>query len=509
MISLLSRAEMRAFDADAIETRRVPSLVLMENAGRGAADVIERESLRCRALGKRVAIVCGAGNNGGDGFVVARQLLTRGARVETWLVGDTAMTEDCRTNHDAFVGIGGRVNHLVDDAFERLRTGLADADVIVDALFGTGLSRAIGAPFARAIEAMNDAAAPKVALDVPSGMNADTGATTGEMAVRATWTVTFAHPKLGHMTGRGARLSGIVRVVDLGVPAVAGVGAAAVSEAADVRALVRARPLDSHKYHAGHVAALAGSHGKVGAALLVGRGALRGGAGAATVVTWADGATALDARLAELMTARIEDDAPLEPQLDAHLANKRVVVVGPGLGLGDRARAAVHHVLATFRGPIVADADALRVCAGELDRFHPAEGRLVLTPHAGELAHLLGTTSDDVESDRFLAARTAAAKTRAVVLLKGPFSVIAAPDGRIVVNPTGNAALATAGSGDVLAGLAGALLCALTPFDAAWCAAYLHGAAGDAWSADHGDRGLLASEIADALPSAIAGLSRA
>jgi NAD(P)H-hydrate epimerase len=504
MIPVLSRLQMRAFDKHAIDVCKVPSIVLMENAGRGAADVIEREVFGGRADGKRVVVVCGTGNNGGDGFVVGRHLRARGARVEAWLAGEpTKMTADCRANYDAFVGLGGRVDAVAPLALDPLRVALAASDVIVDALFGTGLDRPLGDLFAGIVGFINDARVRKVALDVPSGMNADTGVAMGS-AVRADFTVTFAHLKLGHVTGQGAHLSGQVRVVDIGVPpSLRAEHAAALAEARDVRALVSPRPVDSHKYRAGHVAVIAGSPGKIGAALMSAHGALRGGAGAATIVTWPDAATALEARVVEVMTARIGDGGVLTEELDAALANKRAVVVGPGFGTGARAREAVRHVLATYKGPIVVDADALSMHAKAIEVFAVASGRAILTPHAGELGRLLGITSEEVESDRFASARAAAARAQSVVVLKGPYSVIASPDGRLVVNSTGNPALATAGSGDVLAGLLGALACSLPPFEAAWCAAYLHGAAGDAWKAKNGDRGLLASAIADEVPGVL------
>jgi len=505
VIPVLSRAHMRAFDQHAIEACHVPSLVLMENAGRGATDVIERELLGGRAEGKRVVVICGTGNNGGDGFVVARHLLARHARVEAWLVGDPAkLTADCRANQEAFTGLGGYAFAAAPAALDPLRLALAGADVVVDALFGTGLDRPIGELFAGVVGLVNDARAKKAALDVPSGMNADTGVAMGA-AIRADLTVTFAHLKLGHVTGSGAHLAGAVRVVDIGVPAGLRTDHAAILlEPKDVRAVLRPRAIDAHKYRAGHVAVLGGSPGKVGAALLAAQGALRGGAGAVTIATWPDSASALEARVVEIMTARIGTEGPpIDEQLDAVLANKRALVVGPGFGTDDRARGAVGHVLGRFRGTAVFDADALGVHAGALEAFAGAAGHAILTPHAGELARLLGCTSEEVEADRFTAARTAASRARAVVVLKGPFSLIAAPDGRLVVNPTGNAALATAGSGDVLAGLTGALACTLPPFEAAWCAAYLHGAAGDAWKASRGDRGLLASGIADELPGVI------
>ncbi|AKU99910.1 NAD(P)HX epimerase / NAD(P)HX dehydratase [Labilithrix luteola] len=507
MIPVVSRVEMRAFDAHAIGACKVPSLVLMENAGRGAAEVIEREALGGRPRGKRVVVVCGTGNNGGDGFVVARRLASRGAIVEAWLVGEAPKTQDCQLNMDAFAGIGGRVGRVdLDGSLGGRRAVLGKADVIVDAIFGTGLDRAIEGPLARLIEVINEMAAVKVALDVPSGMNADTGATMGT-AVIADMTVSFAHPKLGHVTPHGARLSGHVHVVDIGVPASLWTARSAdLLEARDVRAVLLPRPIDAHKYRAGHVAVLAGSPGKVGAALLCAHGALRGGAGAATIVTWPESATALESRVVEIMTARIHEGSELTDQIDAALVHKRAVVMGPGFGTGDGARAAVNHVLSTFPGTIVADADALSLHARAIEEFSAAGGRAILTPHAGELGRLLGMTSEEIEADRFTAARTAAARAHAVVILKGAHTVIAAPDGRVVVNSTGNAALATAGAGDVLAGLTGALACTLTPFEAAWAAVYLHGASGDAWKEANADRGMTASDIADGLPGVYASL---
>jgi ADP-dependent NAD(P)H-hydrate dehydratase / NAD(P)H-hydrate epimerase len=512
VIPVLSRAQMRAFDAHAIEACRVPSLVLMENAGRGAADVIEREVLGGQADGRRVVVICGTGNNGGDGFVVARHLFARGARVDAWLAGDESkMTPDCRANHDAFIGIGGAVESVaLGQSLDDVAESLEEADVAIDALFGTGLDRPIVEPFASLVALLGAMRAPSqpriAALDVPSGLDADTGVAMGA-AASADLTVTFAHLKLGHVTGHGARASGPVHVVDIGVPpSLRADHAAGLVESRDVRALLGKRPLDTHKYRAGHVALLAGSAGKVGAALLAARGALRGGAGAATIVTWSDAASALDVRVVEIMTARISEGDALTEQIDAALVNKRAVVIGPGFGTGDSARTATRHVLLTYTGPIVADADALTLHARKIEDFAAAGGRAILTPHAGELARLLGRTSDEIEADRFGAAREAAARANAVVVLKGAYTVIAAPDARVVVSGSGSPALATAGSGDVLAGLIGALACSLPPFEAAFCGAFLHGVSGSAWQKESGDRGLLAGEIADGLPGVLAAL---
>ncbi|MEO6576605.1 MAG: NAD(P)H-hydrate epimerase, partial [Polyangiaceae bacterium] len=280
MIPVLSRAQMRAFDAHAIGVAHVPSLVLMENAGRGAAEHIE-QLLSEESDDQAIVIVCGIGNNGGDGFVVARHLFAEPRAIEVFLCGDAArFTADARTNHDAFVALGGVVRSLENQAdLEALRTELAAATTAVDALFGTGLDRPIQGLAAEAVVAMNESHATRVALDVPSGMNADTGVALGP-TFRANTTITFGHLKLGLLTSRGAVHAGAIIVVGIGVPgdvpAVVGTSADLL-ERSDVAGWLEPRPLDAHKYSAGHVAALSGSPGKIGASLLVARGVLRSG----------------------------------------------------------------------------------------------------------------------------------------------------------------------------------------------------------------------------------------
>ena len=506
MIPVLSRDQMRAFDAYAIATCHVPSIVLMENAGRGAADVIVKEPSP-----NGVVVVCGTGNNGGDGFVVARHLLARGVRVEAWLVGDTArMSEDTRKNHDAWLGVGGHVQP-VDPAkgVKELEDAIAAASVVVDALFGTGLDRPIVLPLSQVVEAINSTLARTVALDLPSGLDAETGRVLG-IAVRADVTVTFAHYKTGILTPGGARRCGRVHVVDIGVPAslIVHTGQAAeVVERADVARWMGRRPADAHKHSVGHVAVFAGSPGKVGASLMVAAGALRAGAGAVTIATWEEAAHALEARVVEAMTTRIGKDPA---SIERALAGKHAVVIGPGFGTGDDAEAVLAHVLGAYEGPVVLDADAITIIARTPELLERAKRTPVLTPHSGEMARLLGTKARDVEADRFAAARTVAAKTRAVVLLKGPHTLIATPAGRVVINPSGNPALATAGSGDVLSGILGAISCNAQAFESASAAAYIHGAAADAWQTAHGgaDRGMLATEIAEHVPGVVAGLLR-
>ena len=505
MIPVLSRAQIRAFDQLAIETCAVPSLVLMENAARGATDVLVRELLGGSARGKLVVVLCGTGNNGGDGLAMARRLLTLGAHPQVFLLGAAdKLSKDALANADAWRGLGGKIAPL--EPGEALDATLAVADVCVDALFGTGLDRALEGAAGRIVEALRPHASRVFSVDVPSGLDADTGAVLG-VAVRAAVTTTFAHCKLGLLTPNGAEHGGRVFVADIGVPAslVTRIGHSAnLVEASDVAEHLPWRAASVHKYTAGHVGVLAGAPGKIGAARLVARGAHRAGAGAVTLGLRPESAAALETVVVETMTARL-DFADAKGTLTAFLERKSAVVIGPGFGVDGEASAMVDELL-THQVSAVLDADALTVFAGRAAELSKAKCPRVLTPHAAEAARLLGVPSDSVERDRFKAAASLAKLTGAAVLLKGAHTVVAAPDGRLVILDVGNTALATAGSGDVLAGIVGALLAHLPPFEAAYVGAYLHGAAADAWSEGLRDRGLLASEIADQVPNVLAAL---
>jgi ADP-dependent NAD(P)H-hydrate dehydratase / NAD(P)H-hydrate epimerase len=509
VIPVLSREQVRDVDRHAVEACHVPSIVLMENAGRGAAELVLRRLEHRPGL---VAIVCGAGNNGGDGFVVARRLAIAGAAVRVLFTSSRERLKgDALVNHDAWLGVGGATVAVTEAQLDRLEEQLRGASIVVDALLGTGLDREVTGFLAGVIDRVNRAPGLRIALDVPSGLDANTGCPLG-VAVRADETATFAALKLGLVTSVGADHAGSVTVVDIGIPPSAGtaVGTSARQlERADVASWLTPRALSAHKGTAGRVLAIAGSPGKTGAALLVARGALRAGAGLVTLCTFPEAADALDRRVLEEMTARL-DPARLEASLAPHLGAADAVVVGPGLGLDARARAVVDHVMAAYPGPVLVDADALTHLAGRLAELRSAKGRLVLTPHPGEMSRLLGVTTREVEADRFRALAEAVELSRAVVLLKGARTLVGAPGELPVVNPSGTPALATAGSGDVLSGVSGALLAALgEPFHAACAAAFVHGLAGEAWASRHGgDRGLLAHEIADAVPGVLAGLTR-
>jgi hydroxyethylthiazole kinase-like uncharacterized protein yjeF len=405
--------------------------------------------------------------------------------------------------------VGGVVSeHPTEADVKVLRDAIGSAKVVVDALFGTGLDRPIAGRTVEVVKLMSDARCKRVAVDIPSGLDADTGAPLG-VCMMADATVTFGHLKLGLLTPHGARYAGALHVADLGVPPLlseAATPSAELVEREDVAALFKPRAPDVHKHGAGHLCVFGGSDGKVGAPLMVARGALRTGAGLVTIATWSESVDVLQSRVTEEMTTTLSRGDVIR-SVEAAIKGKRAVVVGPGFGLDDNARLVVNTLLEQWKGPALYDADALTLLAGSPESFATAATPVVLTPHTGELARLLGSTSDAIEADRFTAARTLAARARAVVVLKGASTLIAHPGGRVVINATGNAALATAGSGDTLAGIIGALLCTMDAFEAAYAGVYLHGLAADTWSAAHGDRGLLATEIAELVPEAIAGLA--
>jgi len=507
MIPILSREQMRSYDALAINECAVPGVILMENAGRGAAEIIAN-----RTDGGPVAILCGRGNNGGDGFVVARHLLARGIAAEVYVVGESAgVGGDASINLHALIGLGGKVTFVTDD-IEPIREALLGAALCVDGLFGTGLSRPIEGRWLEVIAAINNAACPCVALDIPSGIDADTGAVLGD-AVSAELTVTFGHLKAGLCQGPGSCRAGEVVVTGLGLPDASileKVGyLASVIEPSAVAAALGRRANDAHKYRNGSVLVLAGSAGKVGAAQLTARAVLRSGAGIATIGSWPDAIATIEGGVTEVMTARIEPDA-IATGLERALDRRAAVAIGPGLGLDERARELCEQVVLHFGGPAVVDADAISCFAARAEALREAAGPRVLTPHAGELGRLLGISSVEVEQHRFEAARRASEVTGATVLLKGPNTVIASNLGATIdVCAFSNPLLATAGSGDVLTGVIAALLCHAGAREAACAGAYLHALAADIWRDEVGaDRGMLAGEIAEAIPQAIASFNR-
>jgi NAD(P)H-hydrate epimerase len=507
---------MRGLDRHAIERLGIPGATLMENAGRGAAEAILQELRGARRTprGACVVVVCGKGGNGGDGFVVARRLAQAGVRVQVLLTSSAAeITGDAASKFRALRGRAVRVESLDDDG--KLDAALASADLVVDAMLGTGARRAPAPAVARAIARINASGRPVVALDLPSGLPADGEAPEWEV-IRARLTTTFAGLKRGLVMGPAAGATGRVCVVPIGVPD-ADVEAAAsifLLEATDVAACFPARPREGHKGTYGHLLIVAGSRGKTGAAALAARAAMRSGVGLVTVATASSQQPVVASLILEPMTEALAETlagslAPEAAVALLALADARdAVALGPGLGLDGDTQALARDLVRELPRPMVVDADALTAIAGRLALVSEAPAPRCLTPHPGEMARLLGVGVADVQRDRIAAARKAAMLSRAHVVLKGATSVIAEPGGRVILNPTGNPGMASGGTGDVLTGILGALLArGLEPAAAVRAAVFLHGRAGDLAAARLGEEALVASDLIDALPGAFASLA--
>ncbi len=517
MIPLATADEMRRADRCATERFGVPSLLLMENAGRGAADAIERRVGPAR--GRRVVVVCGKGNNGGDGFVVARHLAARGAAVGVWLIGQAGEVRgDAATTLDILRRGGLPVNEVTGAAgptgIEGLRAAFREADLAVDALLGTGVTGPATGLVAAAITALNEAGRPVCALDLPSGLSADRGEVPGP-AVRARFTVTFGLPKRALFLHPASQLAGHVELVDLGVPrAWLGEGIRlGLLEHDDVRAALPARAPDAHKGRYGHLLVVAGSVGKTGAAVLTCLGAHRAGTGLVTCALPASQQPVVAARLAETMTEPLPETAAQSlsgkglGRLFELAARMDAVALGPGAGLEPETQAALRELVLAVERPMVVDADGLTALVGHLASLKEARGPRLLTPHPGEAARLLGRSAAEVQADRIESARRLAGETGAWIALKGAGTVVVSPEGESAVNPTGNPGMATGGMGDVLTGVAGGFLAqGLAPEAALRVAVYLHGRAADRVAAARGEAGLLASEVADGLPAALRAL---
>lgn len=500
--------QVRSIDQRASQRFGVTGLQLMENAGARVAAA----AARMRHGAGPVLILAGKGNNGGDGLVAARHLQAEGVPVVVALVGrEEEVAGDARVNLDIARRCGLDLRVVADesslDALRVLRPSL-----VVDALLGTGVRGAARGITAAAIRLVQEYAAPVLAVDVPSGLDADTGRAEGD-CVRANRTVTMGCLKPGLVQHSGRTLAGEVEVAPIGWPlaAVAAEGLRlAVSERLEVAAWLPRRKPDAHKGTAGHLLVLAGSRGLTGAAALASRAGLRAGAGLVTLALPASLQPLLAARQDEVMTLPVAETAAQALSERAwtavldFLERCRALALGPGMGRDREPQALAARAAVEAPVPAVLDADGLQALAGRLDLLQGAKAPRVLTPHPGEMAALLGRTVEEVQADRIATAREAARLSGAVVVLKGAPSVVARPDGEARLNPTGNPALGTAGSGDVLTGVIGGLLAqGLGAWEAAVAGVYVHGLSGDVAAAERGPVGVLAGDVSDRIPLAL------
>jgi len=504
--------EMGALDRAAIEGG-IPSLDLMESAGRHVAEQVRELLVLCD--GKKVSVVAARGNNGGDGFVAARYLASWGAAARVYLLGEEdELSADAAANHRRFAEEGGETLRLDADS---LPGELAGSDLIVDAIFGTGFHGAAEGDFAAAIEAINSSGAPVLAVDVPSGVDAASGAVSGP-AVRAVRTVTFAYPKVGLYLYPGAEMVGELVVVDIGIPPrlLAGVVESEMFalEEGQVAELVPARRPDTHKGECGRVFVVAGSVGLTGAAALCSRAAMRAGAGVVTLGVAASLNAIMEVKLTEVMTLPLPDEDGRHISGEAlgvilgELAGYDALALGPGLGTAPATCQVVTELLRRVEKPVVLDADGLNCAAKDPACLSGREYPTVITPHPGELGRLLGSSAAEIQSSRLEAATEASRRFGCVTVLKGANTLVANPHGSIYINPLAMAGLATAGSGDVLTGCIAAFSAqGLEPLDAALCGVFVHGRAAELAAHIMGSVGMVASDLISHLPLALSGLS--
>ena len=498
---------MQEADRRTITGLGVPGLTLMENAGRECAAAIVRRYGHDNA--SKAVIVAGKGNNGGDGYVIARLLAGQGWQVRTLVLARRGeIGGDAGTNLDLLPA--GTVCFCPEGVVP-FAGELADAAVIVDALFGTGLAKEVTGPFAEAIGLINASGRPVVAVDIPSGIHGTTGRVLGT-AVRADLTVTFASAKVGQLLYPGAEHVGELCVVPIGIPdsILAETPGYEYVDAAAARSLVRPRGRTMHKGSLGHVLVIAGSRGKTGAAAMAANSAVRTGSGLVTLAVPAALHDILEVKTTEAMTVPLDDSgraflgALALPEILDLLAGRDAVALGPGISRNPETAALVHRLVTEIDLPLVLDADALNAVSEQPEILHGARsGKTILTPHPGEMARLCGCTVAEVERDRVAAAGEFAARHGVHMVLKGARTISAAPDGRIAINGSGNPGMASGGMGDVLTGVLVSLLGqGYDPFDACRLGVYLHGAAADLVAAEKGEIGIMATDVQERLPYA-------
>lgn len=500
---ILTAAQMREADRITIEELGIPSMVLMENAGRQVVAALEAAYDELPTM--RVGIIAGLGNNGGDGFVVARTLLLRGLEVLVFLIG---RAQDVRGDARANLEILGRLGLSVfevenEQDWDLHSSSLWECNLIVDALFGTGLRAPLGGLHQTVVADVNASGLPTVAIDVPSGISSDTAEVAGD-SIHASTTIALGALKVPHVLPPAERRCGDLVVADIGIPedVIEGLEGQRLEllTQRDMRNLVTPRDPQGHKGDYGRVLIVAGSLGRTGAAHLAGWAALKSGAGLVTVATPRSLVPTVAAMAPEYMTLPLDERegfvaAGAAEQVFEHRAD--VIAMGPGLGTHAEARQVVEALLARSAVPLVLDADALSMFSGDSAALVARDGQdVIITPHPGEMARLIGTTVEHVQANRVDVAREFSVKHRVHVVLKGHRTLVAHPDGTVAVNVTGNPGMGTGGTGDVLTGMIAAWLAQLLDTTTACrLAVYVHGLAGDLAEADEGAVAMTAGDL--------------
>jgi NAD(P)H-hydrate epimerase len=509
---VVTAGEMRKMDQLTIESFGIPGIVLMENAGRGATEILLDNFHGL--IQKKVAVVAGRGNNGGDGFVIARYLAQKGINVSVYLLAPSeTIRGDAAANLNLLAPLAIPVIEIPDqNAFSANKSALVHQNIWVDAILGTGLKSEVRDYFRYVIDFMNQSGKPIFAVDIPSGLDSDTGQPCGT-CICAQATATFAFAKTGHMLFPGAKLTGKLEIVDIGIPPHIAEEVRPLQYLLTrdrVHAYFKPRPPDAHKGTNGHLLVLAGSPGKTGAAVMTALSAMRMGAGLVSLGIPQSLNPVLETQALEVMTCPLPEsvDGMLdESSFDAVrelLGDKKCLAIGPGIGTAATTKNLVHRITQECILPMVLDADGLNCLAGNTKLLNDLKAPAVLTPHPGEMARLIDATPDQIQKDRISCSRDFAKKFNVHVVLKGARTVIAHPDGRVFVNPTGNPGMASGGMGDVLTGMiAGLISQGFKVESATHAAVYLHGAAADALVKTKGPFGFLASDLITTIPEQI------
>ena len=509
---LVTANEMQQMDRRTIESFGIPGRVLMENAGRGATRFFFEQFSDLK--NKRIGVIAGPGNNGGDGFVIARYLAQSGVAVQVYLLAaSNRVRGDAAANLNLLKPLKIQVIEIPDEkSFSVHQSDLANLDIWIDAILGTGLKSDVKGYFQSVIRFINALNKPVFAVDIPSGLNSDTGQPCGT-CIRANATATFGFAKTGHMTYPGAGYTGALEIVDIGIPPyiVADVGPKQFLLTADlIKSYLTPRTEGAHKGTTGHLLVIAGSPGKTGAASMTSIAALRAGAGLVTLGIGQSLNAVLEAQVLEAMTVPLPespDGALGESAFDAIqelMPGKRCLAIGPGLGQASETRRLVRKIIEKSQIPVVVDADGINNLAGRIQILKKARAPIILTPHPGEMARLLDVDTGRIQQERINSARNFAVDFNVHIVLKGARTVVAHPDGRIFINTTGNSGMASGGMGDVLTGIiAGQIAQGLSPESAAHAGVYLHGAAADSLAQSIGPYGYLAGEVMGAIPGEI------
>jgi len=512
MMKIVTAAQMRELDRRTIDEAGIAGKILMERAGSGVVDDVAHTLGPVRR--KTITIFCGKGNNGGDGFVIARLLHRLHATVRVMLMAPPSeLSKDAAIMYRQFVRAAGKSAIYLFTAKDHAQSMIRESDIVIDALLGTGISSEVTGRYADAIESINTSNCPVVAVDIPSGLHTETGAILGH-AVRASCTVTFGLPKLGLFQGSGIDLAGSVRVVDIGIPLayIDSVQSRTMLMTSNfLQGILPVRRPSHHKGTFGHAGIIAGSVGKTGAAAMAAKAALRIGAGLVTVAIPSSVNDIVESQVLEAMTVPMPETKAKTfarsalDRLTAFIATRTAIAIGPGLSTHPETVELVQALTSRLDIPAVLDADALNALAGRASLLTSCKVPPILTPHPGEMARLeTDATPHSVNLDRLGTAVRFARERGVFVVLKGARTVVARPDGTTAICPTGNPGMATAGTGDVLTGMiVGLLAQGLPSWEAACAATFLHGLAGDLAASDKGEGGMIAGDVIEQIPYAL------